>query len=95
MAAYAVATNIKPATFSEVYQSAKAISPADNTAIGPFSGLYVGGAGDIVVCMRNGDGAGGVTTVTFKAVPVGTILPIAIQGVNSTNTTATNLVGLA
>lgn len=95
MGAYAIPIEVMRAIKATVYQSAKAIVPADNTQIGPFDALYVGGAGDVIVCMRNGDGAGGVTPVTFKAVPVGTILPISIQGVNATGTTATNLVGLA
>jgi len=95
MTNYAPATNAYPGKSATVYQVARAITPADATAIGPFLALYVGGAGDVTVVMRNGDGAGGVTPVTFKSVPVGTILPIAIQGVNATATTATNLVGLS
>jgi hypothetical protein len=73
------------------YQSAVAITPADDTAIGPFIGLYVGGAGDVTVVMRNEDAS---TPRTFKAVPAGTILPISVQGVQSTLTTATLLLGL-
>lgn len=92
--AYSIPTEIQYAKINQMYQFAQAITPADNTAIGPFFGVYVGGFGDLTVCMRNGDGAGGVTVVTFKAVPAGTLLPIAIQGVNATNTTATNIVGL-
>lgn len=51
-------------------------------------GIYVGGAGDVVVV--NPDG----TTCTFSSVPAGTILPVKARRVNSTSTTATNMVGL-
>ena len=94
MAAYALPTELLPPRTVTVYQYAKQLAPADNTQIGPYAGLYVGGTGDVVVCMRNGDGAGGVTTVKFSGVPAGTLLPIAIQGVNATGTTATLLLGL-
>ena len=55
--------------------------------------IYVGGAGDVKVDLpgRQGEPA---TTVTFKAVPVGTLLPIAASRVYATGTTATNLVAL-
>jgi hypothetical protein len=33
--------------------------------------------------------------VTFTAVPAGTLLPVAVQTVKATSTTATNIVGLA
>lgn len=50
--------------------------------------LYVGGAGDVIVTTLKG------TTVTFKAVPVGTVLPIACSAVVKTGTTASNLLAL-
>ncbi|HEY2068268.1 MAG TPA: hypothetical protein VGG48_01840 [Rhizomicrobium sp.] len=90
---YGVPKQIIIPKIATVYQAAQAITPTDNSAIGPYQGLYIGVAGDVTVVMRNGDGAGGVTTVLFKAVPVG-LLPIAVQGVNATGTTATNIVGL-
>lgn len=58
-------------------------------------GLYIGVSGDVAV-ITAGDqtGTGNVgTTVTFKAVPVG-ILNVQVRRVMSTNTTATNMVGL-
>lgn len=60
----------------------------DNSNLGPLSGLYVGGLGDVAVLTANGE------TVTFSAVPVGTILPITVQKVLSTGTTATLILGL-
>lgn len=50
--------------------------------------LYVGGAGDVVVTTLKG------TTVTFKAVPVGTVLPVACAAVVKVGTTATNILAL-
>lgn len=73
-------------------------SPADNAfAIAPSDtvdftsmarGIYVGTAGNIVAVMRNG------AVITFSNVPAGMILPIRCSRVNSTNTTASNMVGL-
>lgn len=71
-----------------VYAGGKAITPSD-TVDEAFSAIYVGGAGDVSVVME----AGG-TAVTFKAPPVGTILPIRVKRVNATLTTATLLIGL-
>jgi hypothetical protein len=68
-----------------------AISLSDTVAIASvIRGIYVGVGGDIVV--KNAAG----TTVTFKAVPQGAILPVTapVLIVMSTGTTATNLVGL-
>ena len=56
----------------------------DNSNMGPLSGLYVGGLGNVAVTTANGE------VVTFTAVPVGTILPITCSKVMSTNTTATS-----
>jgi hypothetical protein len=71
----------------EYPSDAVAVTPSDTTAVG-FCGLYVGGAGDVAI-----KGAGGVA-VTFKAVPVGTLLKIQVAAVMATGTTATNIVGL-
>lgn len=70
------------------YQSAAAVTPSDTTQVA-FRALYVGGAGNVAVQTVGGN------TVTFTAPPVGTILPIEVQKVMSTNTTATLLIGLA
>lgn len=66
-----------------------AITPSDVTNFSfTVVGIYVGGAGNIVAVKPNGN------TVTFSGVVAGTVLPIRAIRVNSTSTTATNLVGL-
>ena len=56
----------------------------------PFDAVYCGGAGDVVIVL--GDAA--ETPITFKAAPVGAILPIAGIRINATGTTDTNFTGL-
>ena len=74
---------------SESFRGGEAITPSDTVNItDPVSAIYVGGLGNIVAVMDNGD------VLTFIAVPVGTVLPLACVRVNATGTTATNLVGL-
>lgn len=51
-------------------------------------GLYIGVAGDVTLV----DITGGA--ITFTAVPAGTLLPVLCSRVNSTGTTATNMVAL-
>lgn len=50
--------------------------------------LYVGVGGNVVVITPAS------TSVTFVSVPSGKILPVMAIRINSTNTTATNIVGL-
>jgi hypothetical protein len=58
------------------------------------SGLYVGVSGDVaVVTAADNSNNGAGTAVTFKAVPVGPF-PVQVRRVMSTNTAATNIVGL-
>lgn len=70
------------------YQTAQAITPSD-TAPQSYRAIYVGGAGNVSVVTAGGN------TVTFTAPPVGSILPVEVNFVRSTNTTATLLIGLA
>jgi hypothetical protein len=65
------------------------VAPSDAVALTKIPrGIYVGGTGDVVVKDHLG------TSVTFKAVPVGTVLPICPTFIMATGTTATLMVGL-
>ena len=68
--------------------SARAITPSDTVNIALTRAVYVGGSGDIVAIM--GDGA----KVTFAGAVAGSVLPLRVTRINSTDTTATNLVAL-
>jgi hypothetical protein len=66
------------------------ISVADHTfANRNIRGLYVGGAGNVVVLLRNNAAA-----VTFTGVTAGTVLPIQPIKIIRTSTTATAMLGL-
>lgn len=54
----------------------------------PIRAIWVGGTGNIKVRMFDG------SEVTIEDIPAGTLLPIRIDKVFSTDTTATKLVGL-
>ena len=70
--------------------SAVAVTPADaDLSRIATRALYVGVGGNVAVVMSDGGAA-----VTFVGVQAGTILPIRVDRVNSTNTTATNIVAL-
>ena len=69
-------------------QEAVAVTPNDSTVV-LFRALYVGVGGDLAVRMQKDSSA-----VTFVGVLAGTILPLAVTRVMSTNTTATDIVGL-
>jgi hypothetical protein len=69
----------------------EAVTPHDSTDYTNnriARGLYVGTSGNVVVVRSNG------TAVTFTNVQDGTVLPIQHKRVNSTSTTATNMVAL-
>lgn len=70
--------------------SARSITISDTTVYDiPFRGIYVGGTGDLAVVMAQDN-----TAVTFKAVPAGSLLPICVKQVMSSNTTASLIVGV-
>lgn len=73
--------------------AAAAVVPSDTVKLGSATrALYVGGAGDLTVIMA---GQTLDSPVTFKAVPVGTFLPISVSQVMATNTTATLIVAIS
>lgn len=64
-----------------------AVTPSDTTNFGVDSRyLYVGTGGDVVLVTRGG------TAITYKAVPTGSYVWAAGIRVNSTSTTASNIV---
>jgi len=71
-----------------------AVTPND-TAVFPASQIYVGGAGNVAVMPAAQEGRPSPTPVTFIAPPVGSVLPMLVSRVMSTNTTATNLVRIS
>lgn len=80
-----------PITKSDTKDVTNATGDASSTYL---KGIYVGVSGDIAIIhasdsSNNGDG----TAVLYKAVPVG-VLWVQARRVMSTNTTATNMVGL-
>lgn len=76
-----------------VATQAAAITPSDATAV-QFQAIYVGGAGNVRVDIFEPAGDDATSTVTFNAVPAGTILYGNFTKVYLTSTTATNMVGL-
>ncbi len=73
--------------YVEPYGYFSALTKSDDTVLEGIRGLYVGGTGDVTV-----KGLDGVE-VTFKAVPVATVLPISITRLMAA-TTATLVLGL-
>lgn len=66
---------------------AVAVTPSDATVLPVTRALYIGTTGNVAVRMADG------MTITFTTVPVG-ILPIQVDMVMSTNTTASNIIAL-
>jgi len=69
---------------------AAAVTASDSTVIETTRGIWVGGAGNLAVRFSD-DRA---TSITLTGVPAGTLLPISVVQVMSTNTTATSIVAL-
>ncbi len=86
-AVYAVGNEIVDAP----YVFAAAISPSDsvNFSDGPCRAIWVGTTGNAVVIMWPG-----AEVVTFNAIPSGTELKVCATRVNTTSTTASNMVAL-
>ena len=64
------------------------ITPSDSTVFSQTRGLYIGGGGNLKVRSLLGQ------TVTFTNVQAGSILPIQVDMVYSTDTTASGIVSL-
>jgi hypothetical protein len=75
-------------TLSIPARNASAVTASDSTALSGVRGVYVGGAGNLAVRFIGG------ATVTLAAVPAGTLLPLMVDRIMSTNTTATDIVAL-
>ena len=70
-----------------------AITPSDSADLPLYwnewpRGLYVGGDGNVSAVRVDG------VAVTFAGAKAGTVIPISVKRINSTSTTATNLVAL-
>lgn len=65
------------------------ITPSDSTNFTNVArAIYVGTGGNVVLVTQMG------TVLTFANVPAGTTLGVRAKRVNSTSTTASNLIGL-
>jgi hypothetical protein len=74
---------------SQPYRSALSVTPSDTTVFSPETrGIYVGTTGDLAVKVQDG------TSVLFKAVPAGALLPISVVQVLDTDTTASTILAL-
>lgn len=75
---------------TQAFRTAVSVTPNDGADLATTNArIYVGGAGNVAV-----DVSGTGTNVVFAGVPAGTILPISVDKVYSTSTTATNIVAL-
>lgn len=74
---------------SSPIKDASAVIPNDAADLSSSTrGIWVGGAGDINVDLV------GSGTVVIAGVPAGTLLPLRVKRIRSTNTTATLIVAL-
>lgn len=89
MAAESGPTPFGAPTFTAPALDAFAITPSNSTNFNIMArAIYVGVGGNITLVTSRGN------TVEFLSVPQGTVLPVVTLRINSTSTTATDLVGL-
>jgi hypothetical protein len=69
-------------------RGAKAVTPSDTVDIPVTDGIYIGTTGNLAVVMEDGN------TVTYTSIAAGICHPLGVTRVNSTNTTASNIVAL-
>ena len=85
------APSTNPVITSDPAAQFAAVTPSDSTNLTATArALYVGGGGNVAIVGTDPN----ATAVTFVGVLAGTILPTRCIRVNSTNTTATNIVAL-
>lgn len=66
------------------------IVPSDASDLAEVTrGIYVGQGGDLSAVMLSGE------QVLLKSVPAGTVLPLRVRRVRSTDTTTAHLIGLS
>ena len=83
------AMGIRIAGYDSPANGLETVTPNDSAELTYISrALWVGTAGNISVRMADG------STAILASVPAGTLLPIRVRGVNSTNTTAGSMVSL-
>jgi hypothetical protein len=71
------------------FMRVRVITPSDVTTYSPpLDAILVNGAGNLAIVDLSGN------TVTIAGVVAGSLLPIGASRVMSTNTTATNIIGL-
>lgn len=71
-------------------KNAAAVTPDDDADLANVAvALYIGGDGNVSV-----DTVGGQESVVFQGMTAGQILPVRVKRVNSTGTTASNIVAL-
>lgn len=66
-----------------------AVTASDSTVLPVTRALWIGGAGNVAVVFADGGSA-----VTLTGATAGSILPVKVTKVMSTNTTATSIVAL-
>ncbi|MEM7470454.1 MAG: hypothetical protein AAF340_03815 [Pseudomonadota bacterium] len=78
-----------PTTLISPARGGEQVSPSDTVALAQVSrALFVGQGGDLSVVMADG------TPLLFEAVPGGTMLPVRVERVASSGTSATGIVAL-
>lgn len=73
---------------TEPARSAAEVTFNDSSLIDPTRAIYVGSTGNVKVDFVDG------STVTFSSVSAGTLLPIRVNKIYSTGTTATDIIAL-
>lgn len=89
--AVSLTPNASAAALDTPAEKAIAVTPSDGADLATVSrALYVGVAGNVAVIL-SGDSA----AVTFVGVAAGSVLPLRVKRVMSTNTTANSIVALS